>query len=178
MIQAGLLKEGLCSVQDESAGYFRLIFYLERVGWLVFYCLDSRWLDSYFCNFLKKWPLPISFWDKCLCMYFRYLPRKILGFLLQLHYFVSIWSFFFGLCILLFPQVLKRNLGAGLVVSVVDPQPGEQIIDCCAAPGGKSLYMASRLCGQGNVYWCFKGIFSIFTSHDLWIIWSLISFIA
>ena len=38
---------------------------------------------------------------------------------------------------------------SGLVVSVVDPQPGETIIDCCAAPGGKTLYMASRLSGQG-----------------------------
>lgn len=38
---------------------------------------------------------------------------------------------------------------AGLVVSVVDPQPGETIIDCCAAPGGKTLYMASHLSGQG-----------------------------
>lgn len=39
---------------------------------------------------------------------------------------------------------------AGLVVSVVDPQPGETIIDCCAAPGGKTLFMASRLSGEGN----------------------------
>lgn len=34
-------------------------------------------------------------------------------------------------------------------MSVVDPQPGETIIDCCAAPGGKTLFMASRLKGQG-----------------------------
>lgn len=40
---------------------------------------------------------------------------------------------------------------AGLVVSVVDPQPGEVIIDCCAAPGGKTLYMASHLRGQGII---------------------------
>lgn len=38
----------------------------------------------------------------------------------------------------------------GLVVSVVDPQPGETIIDCCAAPGGKTLFMAARLSGQGK----------------------------
>lgn len=41
---------------------------------------------------------------------------------------------------------------AGLVVSIVDPQPGESIIDCCAAPGGKTLFMASRLNGQGNLH--------------------------
>ena len=39
---------------------------------------------------------------------------------------------------------------AGLVVSVVDPQPGETIVDCCAAPGGKTLFMASRLSGEGR----------------------------
>ena len=39
---------------------------------------------------------------------------------------------------------------AGLVVSVVDPQPGETIVDCCAAPGGKTLFMASRLSGEGK----------------------------
>lgn len=39
---------------------------------------------------------------------------------------------------------------AGLIVSIVDPQPGETIVDCCAAPGGKTLYMASHLSGQGN----------------------------
>jgi hypothetical protein len=35
------------------------------------------------------------------------------------------------------------------VVSVVDAQPGDTIIDCCAAPGGKALNLASRLNGQG-----------------------------
>jgi 16S rRNA C967 or C1407 C5-methylase (RsmB/RsmF family) len=39
---------------------------------------------------------------------------------------------------------------SGLVVSVVDPQPGETIVDCCAAPGGKTLFMASRLSGEGK----------------------------
>ena len=67
-------------------------------------------------------------------------------------------------CLPLFPLFMKINYYviwfyshtvchiltiSGLVVSVVDPQPGETIIDCCAAPGGKTLYMASRLSGQG-----------------------------
>lgn len=38
-----------------------------------------------------------------------------------------------------------------MVVSVVNPQPGDRIIDCCAAPGGKTLYIASQLSGQGMV---------------------------
>ncbi|KAL6999111.1 16S rRNA (cytosine(967)-C(5))-methyltransferase [Sarracenia purpurea var. burkii] len=45
-----------------------------------------------------------------------------------------------------------QDESAGLVVSVVDPQPGESIIDCCAAPGGKTLFMAARLSGEGVVY--------------------------
>ncbi|XP_042444170.1 probable ribosomal RNA small subunit methyltransferase B isoform X1 [Zingiber officinale] len=44
-----------------------------------------------------------------------------------------------------------QDESAGLVVSVVDPQPGDTIIDCCAAPGGKTLFMASRLRGQGMI---------------------------
>ncbi|XP_058112190.1 uncharacterized protein LOC131255476 isoform X5 [Magnolia sinica] len=81
-IQAGLLKDGLCSVQDESAAQL--------------------------C------------WD--------------LGLLVSIYFLTD------------------QNLTAGLVVSVVDPQPGETIVDCCAAPGGKTLFMASRLRGQGMVY--------------------------
>ncbi|RYR00693.1 hypothetical protein Ahy_B07g088825 isoform C [Arachis hypogaea] len=82
VIHAGLLRKGLCSVQDESAG---LVF--------IFSC--SR----------------------------LYLVRD------ETH----------------------RLMISGLVVSIVDPQPGETVIDCCAAPGGKTLYMASRLCGQGKL---------------------------
>ncbi|XP_022735087.1 uncharacterized protein LOC111288454 [Durio zibethinus] len=44
-----------------------------------------------------------------------------------------------------------QDESAGLVVSVVNPQPGDDIIDCCAAPGGKTLYMASHLSGKGKV---------------------------
>ncbi|KAJ0561373.1 putative 16S rRNA (cytosine(967)-C(5))-methyltransferase [Helianthus annuus] len=44
-----------------------------------------------------------------------------------------------------------QDESAGLVVSVVDPQPGESILDCCAAPGGKTLFMAACLNGQGMV---------------------------
>jgi len=51
---------------------------------------------------------------------------------------------------LLLACVDMKDLISGLVVSVVDPQPGDTIIDCCAAPGGKTLFMASRLSRQGK----------------------------
>ncbi|KAH9604923.1 hypothetical protein KSS87_015354 [Heliosperma pusillum] len=44
-----------------------------------------------------------------------------------------------------------QDESAGLAVSVLDPQPGDCIIDCCAAPGGKTLFMASCLNGQGMI---------------------------
>ncbi|KAL8033400.1 hypothetical protein ABFX02_13G156600 [Erythranthe guttata] len=44
-----------------------------------------------------------------------------------------------------------QDESAGLVVKIVDPMPGESIIDCCAAPGGKTLFMASCLNGQGSI---------------------------
>ncbi|XP_058111867.1 uncharacterized protein LOC131255187 [Magnolia sinica] len=46
----------------------------------------------------------------------------------------------------------RPNSVHGSVVSVVDPQPAETIVDYCAAAGGKTLFMASRLRGQGMVY--------------------------
>ena len=49
------------------------------------------------------------------------------------------------------PLQIEHYFDAGLIVSVVDPQPGESIVDCCAAPGGKTVFMASCLRGQGNL---------------------------
>uniref|UniRef100_A0A0E0IL94 SAM-dependent MTase RsmB/NOP-type domain-containing protein n=1 Tax=Oryza nivara TaxID=4536 RepID=A0A0E0IL94_ORYNI len=88
VLQAGLLKEGMCAVQDESAGKFP--------------CLSDSGTS--------------------------HLSKHLI---LMLRHEESI---------------------VGLVVSVVDPQPGETIIDCCAAPGGKTLFMAARLSGQGKIW--------------------------
>lgn len=41
-----------------------------------------------------------------------------------------------------------------LVAHVVDPQPGEFIIDACAAPGGKSTHLAALMRNQGRVMAC------------------------
>lgn len=35
------------------------------------------------------------------------------------------------------------------VVELLDPQPGDRVLDLCAAPGGKSTHIAGRLQGQG-----------------------------
>lgn len=81
---------------------------------------------------------------------------------LQVHYEESIMDEFVrireGMQQVLKAGLLKDGIcavqdeSAGLVVSVVDPQPGETIVDCCAAPGGKTLFMASRLSGEGKIW--------------------------
>lgn len=38
-----------------------------------------------------------------------------------------------------------QDEAAGLVVSLLDPQPGEKVLDACAAPGGKALFIAARM---------------------------------
>ncbi|MFT4603548.1 MAG: 16S rRNA (cytosine967-C5)-methyltransferase [Rhodothermales bacterium] len=45
--------------------------------------------------------------------------------------------------------VSVQDESAGLVVRLLDPQPGERIVDGCAAPGGKSRYIHERMAGQG-----------------------------
>lgn len=38
--------------------------------------------------------------------------------------------------------------------ALLDPQPGESVLDLCAAPGGKSCHIAERLNGTGRVVAC------------------------
>jgi len=38
-----------------------------------------------------------------------------------------------------------------LAVRLLNPRPGEDIIDMCAAPGGKTTYIAERMLGEGTI---------------------------
>ena len=49
-------------------------------------------------------------------------------------------------------HVAVQDESAGLVVRIVDAQPGETVIDGCAAPGGKTLGMAAAMEGRGRIY--------------------------
>ncbi len=44
-----------------------------------------------------------------------------------------------------------QDESAGFPVYLLDPRPGEVIVDLCAAPGGKSTFMAERMMNQGLV---------------------------
>jgi len=44
-----------------------------------------------------------------------------------------------------------QDEAAALVVRVLDPQPGETVLDVAAAPGGKALYAAIRMRDEGRV---------------------------
>ncbi|MEO1297396.1 MAG: 16S rRNA (cytosine(967)-C(5))-methyltransferase [Cyanobacteria bacterium J06636_16] len=47
-----------------------------------------------------------------------------------------------------------QDASAQLVSHLVDPQPGETIIDACAAPGGKTTHLAELMGDQGLIWAC------------------------
>ena len=48
-------------------------------------------------------------------------------------------------------RISVQDEASQLVVHLLDPQPGDRILDTCAAPGTKSAAIAERLNGQGHV---------------------------
>src|SRR5690606_38434457 len=44
-----------------------------------------------------------------------------------------------------------QDIHSQKVARVVDPQPGDRIVDACAGAGGKSLHMASRMKNKGKI---------------------------
>jgi 16S rRNA (cytosine967-C5)-methyltransferase len=45
-----------------------------------------------------------------------------------------------------------QSRAAMRVARMLDPQPGERVLDLCAAPGGKSTHLAALMRGQGEVH--------------------------
>ncbi len=47
--------------------------------------------------------------------------------------------------------VIAQSRAAMLVARALDPQPGERVLDLCAAPGGKSTHIAALMGDEGEV---------------------------
>ena len=51
-------------------------------------------------------------------------------------------------------RVTVQDAASALAAAVADPKPGSTVLDCCAAPGGKSFAMAEKMQGKGSVTSC------------------------
>lgn len=45
-----------------------------------------------------------------------------------------------------------QDAGSQLIAPLVNPQPGDRVIDACSGAGGKTLHLAALMEGQGRVY--------------------------
>ena len=49
-------------------------------------------------------------------------------------------------------RVEIQDAGSQMIAHLLDPQPGERIIDACSGAGGKSLHLAALMHNQGRVF--------------------------
>ena len=49
-------------------------------------------------------------------------------------------------------RVEIQDAGSQWIAPLVDPQPGERVIDACSGAGGKSLHLAALMKGEGRVF--------------------------
>ena len=50
--------------------------------------------------------------------------------------------------------ITVQDAASVVCVDALDPQPGAKVIDCCAAPGGKSFYIAEKMDDCGKLVSC------------------------
>jgi 16S rRNA (cytosine967-C5)-methyltransferase len=48
-------------------------------------------------------------------------------------------------------ELVPQSRGSQAVVALLDPQPGDRVLDLCAGPGIKTSAIAARLSGQGEI---------------------------
>lgn len=50
--------------------------------------------------------------------------------------------------------ITVQDAASVVCVDVLDPKPGSMVVDCCAAPGGKSFYIAEKMNDSGTLVSC------------------------
>ena len=50
--------------------------------------------------------------------------------------------------------VTIQDTASAVCVEVLDPTPNTFVLDCCAAPGGKTFYIAERMQNRGTLFSC------------------------
>ena len=60
-----------------------------------------------------------------------------------------------------------QNLPSVLVAHALDPQPGDVIIDMCAAPGGKTSHVASLVRNDATIIACDKSRKKMLTAQTM-----------
>ena len=51
-------------------------------------------------------------------------------------------------------HIFVQDRAAGAVVEALDPLPGDTVLDVCAAPGTKSIYIYEKMKGEGKLFSC------------------------
>lgn len=64
-------------------------------------------------------------------------------------------------------KFMMQNLPSILVAHVLDPQPGDVIIDLCSAPGGKTSHVASLVKNNATIVACDKSRRKMVSAHKL-----------
>ena len=66
-------------------------------------------------------------------------------------------------------KMMLQNLPSALVGHILNPQPGDIILDMCAAPGGKSAHLASLTRNLATILSCDKSRRKMVTARDLFL---------
>jgi len=63
-------------------------------------------------------------------------------------------------------KMMMQNLPSVCVAHALDPQPGDVILDMCAAPGGKTTHLASLMGNEGLIIACDKSKKKMLATRD------------